>query len=76
MQSLQNFNEFAKTIDFLLYEPYSTVVSPYLFIDIIHIFHRKHEVFFFFFFFYFIFYESKFFYNWNIYKSSPMSQNR
>ena len=45
MQSLQNFNEFAKRIDFLLYEPYSTVVSPYLFIDIIHIFHRKHEVF-------------------------------
>ena len=75
MQSLQNFNEFAKTIDFLLYEPYSTVVSPYLFIDIIHIF-RKHEVFFFFFFFFFIFYESKFFYIWNIYKSSPMSQNR
>ena len=48
MQSLQNSNEFAKTIDFLLYEPYSTVVSPYLFIDIhvIHIFHRKHEVYF------------------------------
>ena len=64
MQFPQNFNEFAKTIDFLLYEPYSTVVSPYLFIDIIH---RKHEVF---------FNEFKFFYNWNIYKSSPMSQKR
>ena len=64
--SMQNFNKFAKTIDFLLFVSYSTVVSPYLFIDVCDIFNKKHEV----------FYETVSFYIWNIYKLSPISQIR
>ena len=36
--SLQNFDNLQKAIDFLLCISYSTVVSPYLFIDICDIF--------------------------------------
>ena len=43
-----------KAIDFLLFVSYSTVVSPYLFIDVCDIFNRKPEV----------FYESASFYIW------------
>ena len=64
---LQNFNKSAKKKnDFLLFVSYSTVVSPYLFIDVCDIFNRKHEV----------FYESASVYTWNIYKLSPISQKR
>ena len=64
--SMRNFNKFEKTIDFLLFVSYSTVVSPYLFIDVFDIFNKKHEV----------FYETVSFYIWNIYKLSPISQIR
>ena len=63
---LQNFNNLQKAIDFLRCVPYFTVVSPYLFIDVRDIFHRKHEV----------FYESAYFYILNIYEFSPISQKR
>ena len=55
-----------KEIDFLRCIPYFTVVSPYLFIDECDIFHRKQE----------IFYESAYFYIWNIYELSPIGQKR
>ena len=58
--SLQNFNKFAKSNRFSIFVSYSTVVSPYLFID------RKLD----------IFYESVSFYIWNIYKLSLISQKR
>ena len=65
--SLHNFNKLEKkAIDFLLCFPYSTVVFPYLFIDVCDIFHRKQEV----------FYESAYFFIRNIYKLSPFSQKR
>ena len=64
--SLQNFNKFAKSNRFSTFVSYSTVVSPYLFIDVCDIFNRKHEV----------FYKSASFYIWNIYKLSPISKKR
>ena len=66
LNSLYNFNKLEKAIDFLLCFPYSTVVSPYLFIEVCDIFHRKHEV----------FYESAYFFIRNIYKLSPIVQER
>ena len=64
--SLHNFNKLEKTIDFLLCLTYSTVVFPYLFLDVCDIFHRKHEV----------FYESAYVFIMNIYKLSHISQKR
>ena len=65
--SLQNINKFAKSNRFsTFFLSHSTVVSPYLFIDVCYIFNRKHEV----------FYESVSFCIANIYKLSPISQKR
>ena len=45
LQNFENFNKFAKSNRFSTFFSYSTVVFPYLFIDVCLIFNRKHEVF-------------------------------